>query len=693
MREKTVVNEVQLEAVLAPMTPSQRNAFQMFLEGKDIFLFGAGGTGKSYTVKVIIDFAKEQGLNVLVAAPTGKAAQNVGGSTIHRSFAAGIGIVDPLSIFPGRSVRESGRNVLEEADIIVIDEVSMVRHDLFEGVLRAIDSAAARSGRAKQIVVVGDFYQLPPVLVEKKEGQAYKELYGDRLFPFQGEGFHRFALAELTDVVRQKDSVFIQILDRIREGDTSVLTKIPVKGSHKDAVTLCATNAQAKTINKKHLDKLTGKVSYYAKEQGQVTYDDRFAEQLLELAPGAHVLLVNNDKDERWINGTSAIVISCHDECVKLNINGHEAICEPITQKITVPEVEIITGSNGMPMKEIKQKVVGEYTQLPIKYGWAITIHKSQGMTLDKVNIDPSGCFAHGQFYVALSRCKTLEGVHLLSEPLSEHVICDSRVTEFMTSVMNGTWKVEPVKLPIKEEDIAPESFTANSFADKKEKKASEQGTPITVEDNADNSCEIMAAKSNFTAKVEVIKLIEKSIKEFAMEELRLAGIKGTVIVKVIEPAMEAEQEQKRAERREAKAKRASDAQEKLDRMPDAAVRQRLASLSDDTQSVYHSITDKAVDGVADITVPIISEELGVSPRKVESCLADLRESGLIASVGSRKAPKIRIFQEFEPSYKFADCLLVSRVKSVNLMRICQACPHLECHAHGEAIPRNKETA
>lgn len=441
---------------MADFTHTQQRAFDAYREGRNLFICGDAGTGKSFLVMKIVDDAKACGKIVLVAAPTGKAARNVGGCTNHSLFLVHIGIIGPDEVFKGKKDKE-GRHYLDMADIILIDEVSMVRYDLFAAILRSIDAAEQRSGKHKQIIVVGDFYQLPPVLVGKEEKQ-YINIYGEHhLFAFQGGLLGGFFCAKLTEKVRQKDDdEFVNILDSLRKGEESALEKLPVTKPSKKAIYLCALNKQADEINDRMLMKLKDRQVYYGKEEGKVDKDDRFAPMELEVAPGARVLMTVNDTDKRWVNGTDATVLECCGDHLLLSISGQEVICEPVTQRIMETEIVEKTARDGKKRKESVQVEVGKYTQYPCKLGWAISIHKSQGMTLDEVNIDPSGCFSHGQLYVAISRCKSLKGIHLTKKPLPEHLICSQEVKDFMRSVPDYGEIPKDIPVPAPESEAPP---------------------------------------------------------------------------------------------------------------------------------------------------------------------------------------------------------------------------------------------
>lgn len=401
-------------------TPSQKRAFDSYLEGAHMYVYGYPGTGKSFLIKEIVQHARDNGKRVVVTAPTGKAARNIDGVTLHRAFRLPIGILPPG---PSSSLPKEIRN----ADLIIVDEVSMVRVDLMS---RIFDTVANTSA---QLIVVGDFYQLPPVLVDKEE-KAFVAMYGESLFAFQAAGWQNLKPVGLVEQVRQgSDAEFANILHRLRTGDAAALDLLPVsKKANKSAVTLCPTNRQSDTINKIELAKLKNHRTYHSIVTGCVGKDDKFTEDVLDLAPGAHVLMVNNDADGRWVNGSEGIITQCNDNSVEIDICGNVHECKGVTA--TVYELELIErkDASGKRIKDINQKEVGSFTQIPLRLGWAITIHKSQGMTFDEVNIDPRGCFAHGQLYVALSRCSSMKGLHLLSRPVPKSLICDDRVRVYM---------------------------------------------------------------------------------------------------------------------------------------------------------------------------------------------------------------------------------------------------------------------
>ena len=667
-------NQISLKN-MSELSKSQKKAFEAYRDGKDLFVHGDAGTGKSFLVDRIVKDAIVGHKNVIVVAPTGKAARNVKGTTIHSTFRAPIGVIGPEDIFKGRKDKDD-QLLLDLTDLIIVDEISMVRYDLFAGVLRSISAAEKRSNRHKQIIVVGDFFQLPPVLTEKDEN-VYREHYGDNLFAFQGGLMNSFISAKLTEKMRQKDDArFAGILDRLREGDTDALDLLPVSKANKKAVTLCAKNKEADSINSRMLDKLKNHHVYTGEIVGRVTDEDMFAPKLLEIAPGARVLMTVNDADKRWINGTEAEVEECLDGRVIISIGDASFSCEPVTQVITETEIVEERDSNGNKKLKSVQKEIGKYTQLPFKLGWAISIHKSQGMTLEEVNIDPSGCFAHGQLYVAISRCKTLDGIHLTTTPLTEHLICSQVVKDFMHGLPDygpvGTFGPRQNSSPSLGQDIYP----AN-------KPAGQKASQHTEAEVKRETLPTLPAK-----RPAGIKDIERKTREYGIGLLRQEGHDGYVVEvriitdrtgvpKSIDPADD------RA-RKDAKKARMSAAMEKLMTVDDAGIRQQLALLSLDAQEVYHELRGRATNGNVAVTTDEIAgiDGISISKRSIENALQELRNAGLTSSIGPKKTPVIHLTESLIP-INAAECLLykaahspreISRMQSI-CSQCTQSCP------------------
>lgn len=655
-------------------TPSQQRAIAAYHEGKNLFIHGDAGTGKSFVVNNIVNDAKRKGKVVLVAAPTGKAARNVNGSTIHSLFRAPIGIVGPEAIFSGKRDKWN-RNYIEMADLIIIDEVSMVRYDLFAGVLRTMKEAERKSRKHKQIIVVGDFFQLPPVLVDKEEEQ-YTQIYGKNLFAFQGGLLNGFFSVRLKEKVRQKDVNFARILDRARGGDESVLCELPISKPSRKAIYLCALNNQADSINIKMLKTLKDDRLYIGQKVGRVTPEDMFAPMELKLAPGARVLMTVNDVNKQWVNGTDATVLECGEDHLLLSIAGKEMICERVTQSITETEIVEETAPNGKKRKRSVQVEVGKYTQFPCKLGWAISIHKSQGMTLEEVNIDPSGCFEHGQLYVALSRCKSLEGLHLTKTPLPEQLICSQEVKDFMDRV-SDFGIIRQTNKPKREEPSAEDDGNVYPANDNAVESSEQQPTEAAERLSPANQ---HAGKRDF----------ERRIREFGMKLLKESGLEGmyAVLVKVVPKESEARTSTDGADdaRRKARKARADAAMERLMTVEDAGIRQQLSLLSLDAQEVYHLLRDRAVGGNVAATADALTEADGVtiSKRSVENALQELRDAGLTSSIGSKKKPVIHLTETMLPS-NASECLLYRAAHSNKEIRrmqsICGQCTQ-SCPVH-----------
>lgn len=409
------------------LKPSQKTAFDLMRSGKNVFLSGEAGTGKSYVLRHFLDSVTKS--KVIVCAPTGIAAINVDGATIHRTFKAPIGPVlsDPVSV----------PDVVLEADIVIIDEISMCRCDLFDYVAKTIIKAEEMSGRKKQLIVVGDFYQLPPVITDK-DREMLEIAEG---FAFQAKLWTHFNFEKvvLTEVVRQGEDVdFVTNLNGIRKGDSSCLNWIGENASKKEnkGIHLCSTNKTASDINSQAMRKLKGKTRKYESiEQGEVTENDRATSQELNLKLGTRVMMLVNDKEDKYQNGSLGTILELERDSITVELdNGGTIVVERHKWEITKYEVTTKTNEKGKLIKKIEQRVIGTFTQFPVKVAYAITIHKSQGQTYDSVNLHPN-CFAAGQLYVALSRVKSIKGLHLVSPLKDDYLITSQAVLNFYEDV------------------------------------------------------------------------------------------------------------------------------------------------------------------------------------------------------------------------------------------------------------------
>ena len=409
------------------LNAEQKKVFASFKAGANIFLCGKGGSGKSHLTRYIIEYCNSKNLSTLVCAPTGIAALNIGGSTIHRTFGVPFGIVEPGT----RCFKKKQLEILAKADVVIIDEISMCRIDVFEYVANTLLYMKPQ----KQLLVVGDFYQLPPVL-RTEDGQAYSQLYGNKIFAFESELWYKLQLQtmELQTSMRQKDKAFGSALDNIRAGvpDFDVF---PIgKPADPTALTVCGTNAEADQINKVHLDNLkkdgAKTVKLKAIITGVVESGEKPTDEELTLCTGAKVVMLNNDSDGRWVNGSFAEVASVSSDSLSIRVEGKGGIHEVKRHKWTCLDYEVRKTKEGTKLSPVER---GSFEQFPIRLAWAITIHKSQGQTYDRVNVNTNNIFAEGQLYVALSRCKNLEGMQIIGTLNEGKVKTSDSVIRFMT--------------------------------------------------------------------------------------------------------------------------------------------------------------------------------------------------------------------------------------------------------------------
>lgn len=396
------------------------HAALQLMEGssRSAFVTGRAGTGKSTLLHHFRDSTEK---NVAVLAPTGLAAVNIGGQTLHSFFRLKPQVIDPETIEPAWD-----RSVYAELDTVVIDEVSMVRVDLLEGIDRTLRVNRERPNElfgGVQVILFGDLFQLAPIVREQELKEYFSERYGGVYF-FLAPALRQARLPcfELQKVYRQRDAEFLDILNAIREkriggellrslnrrvGSPEILS---ARSGH---IVLTPTNRAALERNVRLLSSLAGReYTYRAEVEGRFDPNVYPTEENLRLRRGARVMLLRNDQEGRWVNGTLAQVVALTADSVRVEIDG-----EPHTVE---PEVwENIRYTYDRKKRRVVPEPVGTFRQLPLRLAWALTIHKSQGQTFDRVYVDlDDGTFAHGQAYVALSRCRSLDGL-ALARPLT----------------------------------------------------------------------------------------------------------------------------------------------------------------------------------------------------------------------------------------------------------------------------------
>lgn len=427
---------------ISTLTQDQRNAYETMISGQNVFLTGEAGTGKSYVIHAFIQEMQKQYKNVLVCAPTGVAAINVGGVTIHRCFQA--------SIEPQIDKRiERVPEEVKQADIIIIDEISMCRIDLFDYVVRVVAKAEESCLKRKQLIVVGDFFQLPPVTV-KQDYEVLSQIYPeyDKGFAFESQNWKDLDLKkiELKNIMRQSDHDFIQALNQIRIGNKEAVSFFNQHASPtliEKGIVLCSRNDRANKINLNELDKIKTRAKIYKSQiVGDVKDTDKPTLDELRFKVGARVIILINDTEMfQYQNGSLGEIVSMDNQSVEVLLDHNQEIItftyhEWVIEDYTLGE-DI---HDGVKYQKLKKRKVGSFIQLPLRLAYAITIHKSQGQTYDKVNLIPD-CFDCGQLYVALSRVKSLDGLCLISRMKQEYVICHKKVQEFYQVVDEETKK------------------------------------------------------------------------------------------------------------------------------------------------------------------------------------------------------------------------------------------------------------
>ena len=393
------------------------------------YITGKAGSGKS---TLLAYFRSVTQKNTAVLAPTGVAAIRVKGQTIHSFFGFPPKVIQTRHIKKVRQVE-----LLQNLETLIIDEISMVRADVFDAIdysLRVHRKKLTQPFGGVQVIVFGDLFQLPPV-VNMDESSLLERIYPNGQFFFHSNIFQdaQFKTLELQSIYRQTDDHFIYLLNAVRDGSITNSQIDNLNDSLVDSfemdegkIILTTTNARASGINQNYLKQLSSEeFSYRAQATGQF-YKELFpTDEVLKLKKGAQVIMIKNDPEKRWVNGSIGTIHDIAEKKIKVKIN-HKIY------EVKKEKWDRIQYSYDDDQQEVLENVTGSFKQYPMRLAWAITIHKSQGQTFEKVIIDMSqGSFAPGQLYVALSRCISLEGIELLRPLKKSDVIVNKQLIGF----------------------------------------------------------------------------------------------------------------------------------------------------------------------------------------------------------------------------------------------------------------------
>ena len=511
---------------------------------RSLFLTGKAGTGKSTFMRHIAATIKKKNI---ILAPTGIAAINAGGSTLHSFFKLPFHPLLPTDKrFSARNIRKTLKyngektKLLREVELIIIDEISMVRADIIDfidKVLRIYNCNMREPFGGKQLLLVGDIYQLEPVIKED-ERQMLRPFYPSCFF-FDAHVFREMQLisVELKKVYRQRDEQFISLLDHIRTSHVSdsdlrllnerVNASIATEEGRL-SITLSGRRDTVDYINEKQLNTLPDQPTiFYGHIEGEFPESSLPTPIELEVKTGAQVLFIKNDKERRWVNGTLGTIIGLGDEA--------DGIIYVRTEDGRDFDVEREIWSNvrytfNEKEQKIEEEEIGSYRQFPLRLAWAITVHKSQGLTFNNVKIDfTGGVFAGGQTYVALSRCTSLQGISLQEPIRRENIFVRADVTNFARNYNN----LDIINTALQESKADKQYADAIAAFDKGDMQAAIDNFFLAIHSRYD--IEKPAAKRLIRKKLNIINLLKQMLEEArTLETQRAEQLKRLAIEYVL---------------------------------------------------------------------------------------------------------------------------------------------------------------
>jgi hypothetical protein len=439
------------EYTYGSLNEEQKRIFDLFKEGKNIFITGDAGTGKSYLLNTISRYCEATGIGLVKVAPTGVAANNIGGATIHYQFKmkAGIDFGNP----------KKTPAFLNDTDTLIVDEISMVRLDLFDKLMKFVGlgnaSRARKNKKPIQLIFCGDFFQLAPVVNKEMDKPLLDEFYGcdtKGAYAFQSRYWNLYdvKLCNLTTIMRQEDGEFCAALNMCKYGNMDCIGYFRSRSAKRevpDAIWVCGTNASVNARNASGLAKVDGKLLTSQAEYHGCEKKDGLCEDMFQYKIGARVVLLANDKEGCYQNGSLGTIVKKVGATIMVKLDESDETV-PI-DKVKFPKCEYVNqekdvgvfDSSGSPVFENGKhafekrtipvlKEIGYAKQYPLRLGYAVTVHKSQGQTYDAMNFEPR-IFANGQLYVALSRCKNIDKLYISGMLTQRMVMTAPEVLEF----------------------------------------------------------------------------------------------------------------------------------------------------------------------------------------------------------------------------------------------------------------------